>query len=98
MANASKCYLFLSPFNAKSIDVKSSVIDGSSNENIFSITIDSNFTFEKHINELSKKGNLKLDALTICAKFLITEKRRLTFKAYTISQIQLFPFSVDVPH
>ena len=28
------------------------------------ITIDSNFTFEKHIDELSKKENLKLHALT----------------------------------
>ena len=51
----------------------------------FSITIDSNFNFGKHINELSKKGNLKLHALTICAKFMITEKRRLTLKTFTIS-------------
>ena len=70
-ANASKCHLFLSPFNAKSINIKSSAIEGSSNEKFFDITIDSNFTFEKHINELCKKGNLKLHALTRCAKFMI---------------------------
>ena len=51
-ANASKCHLFLSPFNAKSINIKSSVIDGSSSEKFLGITIDSNFTFEKHINEI----------------------------------------------
>ena len=50
-------------------------------------------TFEKHINELCKKGNLKLHALTRCAKFMSTEKRRLLFKAFIISQL---PFSVDV--
>ena len=33
----------------------------------------------KHINELCKKGNLKLQALTRCAKFMSTEKRQLIF-------------------
>ena len=42
-ANASKCHLFLSPFNAKSINIKSSVIEGSSSEKFLGITIDSNF-------------------------------------------------------
>ena len=55
-ANASKCHLFLSPFNAKSINIKSSVTEGSSSEKFLGITIDSNFTFENHINELCKKG------------------------------------------
>ena len=90
-ANASKCHLFLSPFNAKSINIKSSVIEGSSSEKFLGITIDSNFTFEKHINELCKKGNLKLHALTRCAKFMSTEKRRLIFKAFIISQFNYCP-------
>ena len=85
-ANASKCHLFLSPFKAKSINIKSSVIEDSSSEKFLGITIDSNFTFEKHINEPCKKGNLKLRALTRCAKFMNTEKRRLIFKAFIISQ------------
>ena len=85
-ANASKCYFFLSPFNAKSNNTKSSVIAGSSSEKFLGITIDSNFTFEKHINELCKKGNLKLHALTRCAKFMGTEKRGLLFKVIIISQ------------
>ena len=47
-ANASKCNLFLSPLNAKSVNIKSSVIEGSSWEKFLDMTIDSNFTFEKH--------------------------------------------------
>ena len=82
--NASKCHLFLLSFNAKSINIKSSVIEGSSSEKFLGITIDSNFTFEKHINELCKKGNLKLHALTKFAKFVSTEKRRPIFKAFII--------------
>ena len=87
--NASKCHL--SPFSAKSINIKSSVIEGSSSEKFLGITIDSNFTFEKHINELCKKGNLKLHALTRCAKFMSTEKRRVVFKAFIISQFNYCP-------
>ena len=90
-ANASKCHLFLSPFNAKSINIKSSVIEGSSSEKFLGITNDSTFTFEKHINELCKKGSLKLHALTRCAKFMSTEKRRLIFKAFIISQFNYCP-------
>ena len=82
--NASKCHFFLLSFNAKSINIKSSVIEGSSSEKFLGITIDSNFTFEKHINELCKKGNLKLHALTKFAKFVSTEKRRPIFKAFII--------------
>ena len=47
--------------------------------------------FEKHINELSKKGNLKLHALTRCAKFISTEKRHVIFKAFIISQSNYCP-------
>ena len=90
-ANASKCHLFLSPFNAKSINAKSSVIEGSSSEKILDMTIDSNFTFEKNVNELCKKRNLKLHALTRCTKFMSTEKRRLIFKAFIISQFNYCP-------
>ena len=49
-------------------------------------TIDSNFTFEKHINEVYENGNLKLHALTRCAKFISTEKTLLIFKAFVIWQ------------
>ena len=87
--NASRCDL--SPFNAKSINIKSSVIEGSSSEKFLGITVDSNFTFEKHMNESCKKGNLKLNALTRCSKFMSTEKRRLMFKAFIISQFSYCP-------
>ena len=36
----------------------------------------------KNINELCKKGNSKLHALTRCAKFMNTEKRCAVFKAF----------------
>ena len=42
-ANTSKCHLFLPPFDAKSFNVKSSVIEDRSGEKFLGITIDSNF-------------------------------------------------------
>ena len=48
-------------------------------------------TFEKHIKELSKKGNLKLHALTRYAKFISTEKRHVIFKGFIISQLNYCP-------
>ena len=47
--NASKRHLFLLPFNAKSINIKSSAIEGSSSEKFLGIAIDNNFTFLKNI-------------------------------------------------
>ena len=93
-ANASKFYLFLSAFNRRFINIKSSVIEGSSSERFLGTTIDSNISFEKHMNEHYTKGNLKLNVLTRCAKAMSTEKKRLMSKAF----IQLLPISVAVPH
>ena len=73
------------------INYKSFLTEGSSGEQFVGITIDSNFTFGKHINELCKKGNLKLHALTRCAKFMSTEKRRIIFKAFIILQFNYCP-------
>ena len=89
--NASKCHLFLSPFNVKSIIIKSSVIEGSSSESFLGTTIDSKFTFEKHKNELCRKGNLKFNTLTRWAKFMSTGKRRLVFKAFIILHFNYCP-------
>ena len=84
--NSSKCYLFPSPFNLKSRNINNSSIEESSKEKFLGLTVDINFTFEKHINELCKKGNQKLHALPQCAKYMSAEKRRTLFKAFVVSQ------------
>ena len=60
-ANPSKCYLFLSPFNLWFINIKRSSTEGSTSEKFLWVIVDSNFTFEKHINELNRNTHyLKL--------------------------------------
>ena len=86
----------MSPFNAKSSNIKSSLTKGISSEKLLGITTDSNFTFEKHLNELSRKSSLKLHVLTRCAKLMSTEKRLSDY--FKNSAIQLFPISMEDPY
>ena len=58
---------------------------------IIGVTVYSNFTFEKLINELCTKGNQKLYALVWCAKYISTDKRRTWFKAFAVSQFSYIP-------
>ena len=73
------------------MNIKNSSIGGSSSEKFLGITVDSNFKFEKHINELCKKSNQKLHALARCAKYMSTEKRRTLFKAFVVSLFNYCP-------
>ena len=50
------------------------------------VTVDSNFTFEKYMNELCEKGNQKLHTLAGCATYINTKKRLTLFKAFVVSQ------------
>ena len=67
-------------------NIKSSVIEASSSEKFLGITVDRNFTFEKHTNEFCRKGNSTLHALARCVKFMTNEKVRLISKAFIIPQ------------
>ena len=80
MHNGPKCHLLLSSFNTKSINIKGSSIEKLLGR-FLGIKIDNNFTFEKHMNEISRKDNLNLHALTRCVKFTSTEKKRLIFNS-----------------
>ena len=43
--------------------MKSWCIERSSNEQLLGVTVESKFIFEKHLNELCRKGNQNLHAL-----------------------------------
>ena len=79
------------PFNLKCINIKNSSIEGNSSEKFLGVTVDSNFTFEKHINELCKEGNQKLHVLVRCAKHMSTDKRSTLKKAFVVSQFNYYP-------
>ena len=67
-ANASKRHLFLSPYQPVPVNIKGSIIESSNCEKLFGIYIDSNFSFEYHINRICRKASQKLHALSRIAK------------------------------
>ena len=69
-ANASKCHFFLSPYQHTLISINGSVIKSSNSEKVLGITIDSDFTFEEHINTLRRKASQKLHELSRISQYL----------------------------
>ena len=65
-------------YNLRSTNIKNSTAEWSFSEKFLIVTVDSNFTFKKHNNELCKKDYEKLHALARCTKY-ITDKRRTLF-------------------
>ena len=53
---------------------------------LFGITIDSNLTFENHINNICKRASQKLNALARVAPYMNTQKRRILMKSFVTSQ------------
>ena len=74
-ANASKYHFFLSPYQHSSINIDGSVIKSSNFEKLLGITIDSDFTFEEHINTLCQKASQKLHALSRISQYLSEHKK-----------------------
>ena len=90
-ANASKCHLFLSPYQHTTININGSVIKSSNSEKLLGITIDSAFTFKEHINTLCRKASQKLHALSRISQYLSEHKNRILFKTFTMSQFNYCP-------
>ena len=76
-ANASKCHLFVSPYEPFSLNVNVSTIEGSSCGKLLGIFIDSNFTFEYHINRICRKTSQKFHALSRISKYISGDKKHL---------------------
>ena len=90
-ANDSKCHFFLSPYQHTTININGSVIKSSNSEKLLGITIDSDFTFEEHINTLCRKASQKLHALSSISQYLSEHKKRILFKTFIMSQFNYCP-------
>ena len=61
---------FLSPYRSAAINIDGSIIKSSNLQKLLGVTIDSNFKFEKHINNLCRKSSQKLHALSRISHYL----------------------------
>ena len=53
---------------------------------LLGITIDSNITFDKHINNICERESQKLNALVIVVPYMNMQKRRMIMKSFVMSQ------------
>ena len=58
---------------------------------LLGVTIDSNLTFENHINNICKRASQKLNALARVAPYMNMQKRRIIMKSFVTSQFGYCP-------
>ena len=90
-ANTNKSHLLLSGNSNLTANIDGNVIESEGNQVLLGITINSNLSFNKHINNLCKKASAKLNALARIAGYIDFPKRRLIMKAFITSQFGYCP-------
>ena len=89
--NATKCHFFLLPYQSATINIEGSIIKSSNSLKLLGVTIDSDFTFEEHINSLCRKSSQKLHALSTVSKYLSPNKNHILFKTFVTSPFNYCP-------
>ena len=68
-ANTDKSHLLLSGNNKVTANIHGNIIESEESQVLLGITIDSNLSFDKHINNLCKNAGAKLNALARIAGY-----------------------------
>ena len=89
--NTGKSHLLLSGNSRATTAIDNSYIESEDKQVLLGITIDSNLTFENHINIISKKASLKLNALTRIAPYMNIQKPRTIMKSFVTSPFSYCP-------
>ena len=90
-ANADKSHHLLSGSSNGAANIDGNVKESGSNQVILSITIDSNLSFNKHVNNFCKKTSAKLNALAKISGYLNLPKYRIIMKSFITSQFGYSP-------
>ena len=83
--NTVKSHLLLSGYSRGTATIDNSYIESEDEQVLLGITIDSNLTFENHINSNCKKASQKLNALGRIIPYLNIQKRRTIIKSFVTS-------------
>ena len=95
-ANTEKSHLLLSGSNRLTANIDGNDIESENNQILLAMTIDSNLSFNKHINNLCKKPSTKLNALARISDYMDLPKRRVIMKSCIISQIGYCPIECSI--
>ena len=90
-ANTDKSHLLLSGNNNLSANIDGNIIEPEENQILLGVTIDSNLSFSKHVNNLCKKASAKLNALARISHFMDLPKRKIIMKSFITSQFSYCP-------
>jgi len=90
-ANTDKSHILLSGKINQTANVDGHHILSEDEQVLLGVTIDSNLTFESHINNLCKKASAKLNALARIAGYMDIPKRRIIMKSFITSQFGYCP-------
>ena len=90
-ANTDKSHVLLSGKNKQAANIDGHQIISEDEQVLLGVTIDSNLTFESHINNLCKKSSAKLNALARISGYMDITKRRIIMKSFITSQFSYCP-------
>ena len=90
-ANTDKSHLLLSVDNNLTVKIDGNIIESEDEQVLLGVTIDSNLSFNKHVNNLCKKASAKLNALARISNYMDLPKRRIIMKSFITSQFSYCP-------
>ena len=93
--NTGKGHLLLSGNSRATATIENSYIESEDEQVLLGITIDSNLTFENHINSICNKTSQKLNALARIAPYMNIQKGRTIIKSFVTSQFSYCPLILN---
>ena len=88
---ADKSHLLVSANVRATAKIDNNYIESEKEQVLLGIKIDSNLTFESHINNISKRISQKLNVLARVLPYRNIEKRRIIMKSFVCSQFVYCP-------
>ena len=85
-ANHDKCHLLMSTLTPISIKVKDYIIKNSDNEKLLGVTVDANFNFNCHLENILKNVSKKFHVLARITPYMSMPKRKLLMDSFFTSQ------------
>ena len=89
--NTGKSHLLVSGNVRATAKIDNNYNESETEQVLFGIIIDSNLTFENHINNICKRANQKLNALARVAPYMNMHKKRIIMKSFVTSQFKHCP-------
>ena len=90
-ASLDKCHLLLSTKKDANIQILNTTINYSRSQKLLGIVFDNKLMFNKHIENICKKANRKLNAFARVANYMELPKRRFLMNAFFEAQFNYCP-------